>query len=55
MPDVAAHFWTQAPQLHGHAVWTEFVSRLRELAQTDWYQYDKLATLIGYQEDPTTS
>ncbi|WP_157531738.1 MULTISPECIES: hypothetical protein [unclassified Kitasatospora] len=31
-PEIAAIFWTRAPQLHGHAMWTKFVKRMRELA-----------------------
>ncbi|WP_329351860.1 hypothetical protein OG226_41220 [Streptomyces sp. NBC_01261] len=50
MPDFAALFWAKAPQLRGLAVWTEFVKRVRELAETDWYRYDELAAHIGYPE-----
>ncbi|MEU2915315.1 hypothetical protein ACFYM3_21545 [Streptomyces massasporeus] len=50
MPDLAALFWTKAPQLHGLAAWTEFVKRVRELAETDWYRYDELAAHICYRE-----
>jgi hypothetical protein len=50
MPDLAALFWTKAPQLHGLAAWTEFVKRVRGLAETDWYRYDELAAHIGYRE-----
>ncbi|MFE3410508.1 hypothetical protein ACFXMT_19940 [Streptomyces mirabilis] len=50
MPEIAALFWTRAPQLHGLAAWTEFVKRVRELAETDWYQYEELAAHIRYPE-----
>ncbi|MDG9709614.1 hypothetical protein [Streptomyces sp. DH10] len=50
MPEIAALFWTRAPQLHGLAGWTKFVKRVRELAETDWYQYDELAAHIRYPE-----
>ncbi|MFC8453105.1 hypothetical protein [Kitasatospora sp. NPDC057223] len=50
MPELAALLWTQAPQLHGHPAWTEFVKRVRGAALTDWYKYDALAGQIGFQE-----
>ncbi|MEU2776096.1 hypothetical protein ABZ646_24980 [Streptomyces sp. NPDC007162] len=50
MPEFAALFWTKASQLHGLAAWAEFVKRVRELAETDWYRYDELAAHIGYRE-----
>ncbi|SNX55865.1 hypothetical protein SAMN06272735_0297 [Streptomyces sp. TLI_55] len=36
--------------LHGLAAWTEFVKRVRGLAETDWYRYDEPAAYIGYRE-----
>jgi hypothetical protein len=53
MPELAALFWMQAPQLHGLAAWTSFIKRVRELVDTEWYQYADLAALIDYQEVPT--
>ena len=35
-----------SPQRSG---WTEFVKRVLEFAETDWYRYDELAAHIGYR------
>lgn len=56
MPRLAEVFWAQAPQLRSHPAWAAFVTRVRELApDSDWYQYEELADVIGFEDDADTS
>ncbi|MGW2137643.1 hypothetical protein ACWCW2_16740 [Streptomyces sp. NPDC001773] len=52
MTDLAVTFWTQATHLQSHPAWMAFVKRVRELSpDSQWYQYEELAAVIGYNDD----